>query len=83
MNAEMKSNDDSVASITSDEERARKNITSLNSVSGQQQQVQTYARQLSELESKITALHDRHAELDKQKTTLQAQIDVAVERISF
>jgi len=83
VSAEMKSNDNSVASITSDEDRARQNITSLNTVSGQQQQVQTYARQLSDLESKITALRDRHADLEKQKTALQAQIDAAVEKMSF
>ena len=83
VNAEMSTNDSSVASITRDEDRARQNITSLSSVSGQQQQVQTYARQLSELESKITVLRDRHGELEKQKTSLQAQIDGAIEKISF
>ena len=83
VSAEMKSNDSSVASVSSDEDRARRNITSLNGVSGQQQQVQTYARQLSELESKITALHDRHAELEKQQTALQAQIDGVIEKMSF
>ncbi len=81
--AEMKSNDNSVAGLTNDENRARQNIVSLNSVSGQQQQVQTYARQLADLESKITALHDRHAELEKQQTALEAQIDTAIEKMSF
>ena len=83
VSAEMKSNDTSVASVTNDEDRARQNIGSLNSVSGQQQQVQTYARQLSDLESKIAGLRDRHAELEKQKTTLQAQIDGTIEKMSF
>jgi len=80
---EMASNDNEVASVTRDEDRARQNIGSLNAVSGQQQQVQTYARQLSDLESRITKLRDRHAELDKQKTALQAQINSAIEKISF
>jgi hypothetical protein len=83
VNAEMTSNDSEVASVTRDEERARQNIGSLNTVSGQQQQVQTYARQLSDLESRITKLRDRHAELEKQKTSLQTQINGAIEKMSF
>jgi len=83
VNSEITSNDNEVASVTRDEDRARQNIGSLNAVSGQQQQVQTYARQLSELESRITKLRDRRAELDKQKIGLQAQINSAIEKISF
>jgi hypothetical protein len=83
VNTEMKSNDEAIASLSRDEDRARQNITSLNTVSGQQQQVQTYARQLSDLEAKITALHDRSADLEKQKTALQSQIDAAIEKMTF
>ena len=79
----MTTNDNDVTSVTRDEDRARQNIASLNTVSGQQQQVQTYARQLSELESRITTLRDRHAELEKQKAALQGQINAAMEKISF
>ncbi len=81
--AEMKSNESSVASLAADEDRERQNIQSLNSVSGQQQQVQTYARQLAELENKIAALHERHAELEKQQTALQARTDTTVEKMNF
>ncbi len=80
---EMSSNDNEVSSTTRDEERARQNIGSLNTVSGQQQQVQIYARQLSDLETRITKLRDRHAELEKQKTALQGQINAAIEKMSF
>lgn len=83
LNAEMKTNDASVASLSNDEDRARRNIQSLNSVSGQQQQVQTYARQLSDLEAQITTLHNRHAELEKQQTSLQEQLDAAIQKVSF
>jgi chaperonin cofactor prefoldin len=83
MTTEMTTNDNEVASVTRDEERARQNIGSLNSVSGQQQQVQNYARQLSELENRITTLRDRHAELEKQRTALQVQINSAIEAMSF
>jgi predicted nucleic acid-binding Zn-ribbon protein len=83
LNAEMKTNDASVASLSNDEDRARRNIQSLSSVSGQQQQVQTYARQLSDLEAQITTLHNRHAELEKQQTSLQEQLDAAIQKVSF
>jgi predicted nucleic acid-binding Zn-ribbon protein len=83
VNTEVTANDNDVAAVTRDEDRARQNIASLNSVSGQQQQVQTYARQLSDLETKITALRDRHAELEKQKNALQAQINTTIEKMSF
>src|SRR5262249_15688398 len=81
--SEMTANDNEWANVTRDEERARQNISSLNSVSGQEQQVQTYARQLSELETRITTLRDRHAELEKQKTALQSQVNAAIEKMSF
>ncbi len=81
--AEMTANENEVAGVTSDEDRARQNIGSLNNVSGQQQQVQTYARQLSDLEIRITKLRDRHAELVKQKASLQDQINEAIGKISF
>jgi flagellar biosynthesis chaperone FliJ len=82
-NAEMSSNETEVTSIGKDEDRARQNISSLNGVSGQQQQVQTYARQLSDLETRITKLRDRHAELEKQKSALQSQIDNIIEKMNF
>jgi flagellar biosynthesis chaperone FliJ len=72
-----------VNNVTQDEDRTRQNLASLNGVSGQQQQVQTYARQLSQLETRITTLRDRAAALEKQKTSLQAQIDAAIEKMSF
>ena len=53
--------------LTADEDRIRRNIQSLNNVSGQQQQVQTYARQLDTQEQQLAALRDRQAELQKKK----------------
>ena len=47
------------------------NIQSLNNVSGQQQQVQNYARQLDTHEQQLAALRDKQAELQKQKIALQ------------
>jgi len=80
---ELKSTDDETAAVTRDQDRTRQNISSLNSVSGQQQQVQTYARQLADLEARVTKLRDRHSELEKQKAALQAQVNAAIEKMNF
>jgi chaperonin cofactor prefoldin len=72
-----------VRDLTSDEERIRQNIGSLNSVSGQQQQVQTYARQLEQHEQQLATLRDRQAELQKQKAALQAELDRLIDALTF
>src|SRR5262249_17947336 len=54
-----------VNELVRDQERMRSNIASLNKVSGEQQQVQTYARQLAAQEAQIASLRDRSAELKK------------------
>jgi chromosome segregation ATPase len=69
--------------LTADEDRIRRNIESLNSVSGQQQQVQNYARQLDVHEQQLAALRDRQAELEKKKTALDAELSKLVEALSF
>jgi hypothetical protein len=69
--------------LTADEERIRRNIQSLNAVSGQQQQVQTYARQLDQHEQQLAALRDRQSELQKQKTALDGELDRLIEALSF
>jgi flagellar biosynthesis chaperone FliJ len=56
-----------VTSLTSDEDRIRRNIESLNNVSGQQQQVQNYARQLDTHEQQLATLRDRQAELAEEE----------------
>jgi hypothetical protein len=72
-----------VRDLGTDEDRLRRNIESLNRVSGQQQQVQDYARQLSTLELKLTALRDHQAELQKKKTALQHELDEMIASLSF
>jgi flagellar biosynthesis chaperone FliJ len=83
VNNETGSVQNEINSVAQDEDRTRQNLASLNGVSGQQQQVQNYARQLAELESRITALRDRSAALEKQKTSLQGQVNAAIEKMSF
>jgi len=72
-----------VRDLGTDENRLRENIRSLNSVSGQQQQVQDYARQLGALEQKLTGLRDREAELQKKKTALQHELGEMIASLSF
>ena len=69
--------------LNGDEDRVRRNIQSLNNVTGQQQQVQTYARQLDTMEQQLAALRDRQAELQKKRSALQADLDKLVEALSF
>jgi hypothetical protein len=69
--------------LTASEERIRQNIGSLNSVSGQQQQVQNYARQLDAHEQQLAALRDRQSELQKKKTALEAELNKLIEALAF
>jgi hypothetical protein len=72
-----------VTNLTRDEERNRQNITSLSSVSGQQQLVQDYARKLSDQETQIAKLRDREGDLDRQHASLQAQLNALIEKLDF
>ena len=69
--------------IVHDQDRIRQNINSLNHVSGQQDQVQKYAKQLGDLEIQLATLRDRQAELDRKKTTLQAELNSLIEKMEF
>jgi hypothetical protein len=69
--------------LTADEERIRQNIASLNNVSGQQQQVQNYARQLDTHEQQLVALRDRQAELQKKKSALEGELNKLIEALAF
>jgi hypothetical protein len=75
--------DSQIRSVTQDEDRIRQNIGSLNNVSGQQQLVQNYARQLDAHEQQLAQLRDKQADLQKKKTALQAELDKLIEALSF
>ncbi len=75
--------DAQMRSSTADEDRIRRNIQSLNNVAGQQQQVQTYARQLDTQEQQLASLRDKQAELQKKKSALQGELDKLVEALTF
>jgi hypothetical protein len=72
-----------ISDLTSDEDRIRRNIESLNNVSGQQQQVQNYARQLDAHEQQLASLRDRQADLQKKKSALAADLDKLIEGLAF
>ncbi len=72
-----------IRDLTADEDRIRRNIGSLNNVSGQQQQVQTYARQLDQHEQQLAAARDRQAELQKKKTALEGELNRMIEGLTF
>jgi hypothetical protein len=72
-----------IQDATNDESRIRQNISSLNSVSGQQQLVQTYARQLDAAEQRLASLRDRQAELQKRKASLEGTLNHLMETLNF
>jgi hypothetical protein len=70
-------------SLSADEDRIRSNIESLNHVSGQQQQVQNYARQLDQHEQQLASLRDRQAELQKKKSEMESELSKLIDALSF
>ena len=83
LDAQAKSVDTSIASVTRDEERNRQNIASLNTVSGQQQQVQTYATKLAEQENQLAKLRDQQSDLQNKRAAAQSTLDALMDRIEF
>jgi hypothetical protein len=52
-------------------------------VSGQQQQVQNYARQIDDHERQLATLRDTQAEQQKKKATLEDDLAKLIEALSF
>jgi hypothetical protein len=75
--------DAEIADLIRDQDRIRQNITSLNNVSGQQDQVQKYSRQLAGQEITLATLRDSGSELRKKKASLEAALNSAIEKLSF
>ena len=72
-----------LSSLTQDEGRLRSNIESLNRVSGQQDQVQQYARQLAAAETKLAVLRDTQSDLRRKGAALQSELGALMDRIEF
>ena len=69
--------------LTSEEQRIRSNIQSLNAVSGQQQQVQSYARQIDAHEQQLATLRDTQGDRQKRKSALEADLAKLVDALTF
>ncbi len=72
-----------INATTQDEGRIRNNMESLNRVSGQQDQVQQYARQLAAAETKLAGLRDAQSALQRKKTALDAELNSLLEKLEF
>jgi hypothetical protein len=79
----LKNADTDLANLAQDQQRIRSNIQSLNNVSGQQDAVQGYARQLAASEAKIAAVRDRQAQLRTTKTRLESELNSMIEKADF
>ena len=72
-----------IDNIFRDQERVRQNISNLNQVSGQQEQVQKYARALAAQESQLATLRDRQNELTQKKAALESELNSMIEKLEF
>jgi chromosome segregation ATPase len=79
----LRQTDEQINEIGRDQDRIRQNINSLNDVSGQQAQVQNYARQLAAQETQLASLRDRLAELRKKKAGLESELNAAIDKMEF
>ncbi|MBM3787437.1 MAG: hypothetical protein FJW30_24015 [Acidobacteria bacterium] len=72
-----------VGELTKDQDRLRQNISSLNAVSGQQETVQRYARDLAAREQQIVALRDQANEHRQKKSALELELNAMLEKLDF
>jgi len=75
--------DQEINELVRDQDRVRQNITSLNRVSGQQEAVQNYSRQLVAQDGKLASLREQQAGLKDKKTALQAALNQMIEAMEF
>jgi len=75
--------DSDISNIVSDQTRIRQNMQSLNQVSGQQDQVQKYARQLAAQEGALASSRDRSSDLKKQKAGDESRLNALIEKLDF
>jgi hypothetical protein len=66
-----------------DQTRIRQNMQSLNQVSGQQDQVQKYARQLATQEAALAGSRDKLSDLKKQKSAQESKLNTLIEKLEF
>jgi hypothetical protein len=79
----LEDNRNQIRDLTTDEDRIRQNINSLNNVSSQQQLVQSYAKQLDAHEQQLASLRDSQAELNKKRAALQSELNKLIDGLTF
>jgi len=75
--------DSDINGMVSDQTRIRQNMQSLNQVSGQQDQVQKYARQLAAQESSLASSRDKSSDLKRQKAAGESRLNSLIEKMDF
>jgi hypothetical protein len=83
IDGDSKRTESDINNLVRDQDRLRQNINSLNQVSGQQQLVQSYAKQLADQEIKLAGLRDHAAELQRRRAALEAELNSAIEKVEF
>ena len=79
----IQANQSQTAGLVKDQERLRENIRSLNSVTGQEQQVQRYARDLAERETRIVALRDQLQAEQQKRAALESELNAFLANVTF
>jgi len=72
-----------INTLDHDQNRIRQNIDSLNRVPGQQEQVQKYAKQLTDQEGQLATLRDHQSELERKHAALQSELNSLIEKMDF
>ena len=75
--------DQRVNEFAQDQDRLRRNISTLRNVAGQQDKVMQYAEQLAALEGRLVALRDQQSDLRRAAVTLQQQLNSLIETLQF
>ncbi len=68
--------------LNQDQSRLRENLNALNRVTGQQEQVQRYAKQLADQEAQMAALRDRLSAARKRKGVLESEQAALIEALA-
>ena len=79
----IQANQTQTAGLVKDQERLRENIRSLNSVTGQEQQVQRYARDLAERETRIVVLRDQLQAEQQKRAALESELNAFLANVTF
>jgi hypothetical protein len=81
--AQSKTIDRQIDNLNKDQDRTRQNIASLNQVSGQQQQVEIYAKKLADQENQLAMLRDQQSDVQQKRSSAQTSLDSFMEKMEF